>query len=148
MTAVMLAQFVNLGMAVMAAGNAVVRSGRLNLLIFQPSVFEALILESRLKKSAAPAATVVIGFIGLHIDEVFFTDYGFNNIPEIFGNRIAVTFPDNLAGILHRKFDFQILVPVGIDLESSFTDPFCIIFINVFDFEIVLQIEFFQSGPD
>jgi hypothetical protein len=148
MTAVMLAQFMNLGMAVMAAGNAVVGSGSLNLLIFQSSVFEALILEPRLQESAAPAATVIIGSVGMHVYKIFFADHRFHNESEIFGYRIAIALSDNLAWILNCKFDFQILVPVGVDFESPFTNPLGIIFINVLNFEIVLKVEFFQSGPD
>jgi len=49
---------------------------------------------------------------------------------------------------LYGKLDFKILVPVGIDFESSFPDPFGIIFVNIFYFKIVLKVEFFQSGPD
>ena len=39
MSAVVLAQFMNLGMAVVAPGNAVIRAGGLDLLIFQLSVY-------------------------------------------------------------------------------------------------------------
>ncbi|MDQ1331583.1 MAG: hypothetical protein QG578_1851 [Thermodesulfobacteriota bacterium] len=148
MSAVMLTQFMYLRMAVVAAGNTVVGAGSFNLLIFQPSVFEALVLESRLEESAAPAATVIIRFVGLHINKVFFSNYRFHYKPEIFGYRIAIAFSDNLTGVLYRKFDFKILVPVGIDFELSFTYPFRIIFINVLYFKIMLKVEFFQSGPD
>jgi hypothetical protein len=43
---------------------------------------------------------------------------------------------------------FQIPVPVGIDIQFALPDPFGVIFIDVLDFEIMLDVEFFQSGPD
>jgi hypothetical protein len=49
---------------------------------------------------------------------------------------------------LKCEFDFQILVPVGAGFQLSFPDPFGIVFIDVFYFKVVLDIEFFQSGPD
>lgn len=146
--AIVLAQFVNLGMAVMAAGNAVIRAGCFDLLIFQLSIYQALILEPGLQESAAAAAAVVVRFIGLHINEIFFTHHSLDNVTKIIRDRIAVALPDDLAGILNRKLDFQILVPVRIDLEFSFADPFGIIFVNVLNFKIVFNVEFFQSGPD
>ena len=148
MSAIMLTQFMNLGMAVMASGNAVIRSRGFNLIIFQLSIFQALFLEPGLQKSAAAAAAVVVRFIGLHVDEIFFTHHGFDHKTKIICNRIAIALSNDLAGILNREFDFQILVPVGIDLQFSFTDPFGIIFINVLNFKIVFDVEFFQSGPD
>jgi hypothetical protein len=53
-----------------------------------------------------------------------------------------------LAGILNRKFNFKILVPIGIDLEFSLSDPLGIILNDASDFKLVLDVEFFQSGPD
>jgi hypothetical protein len=147
-SAVVLAQFVNLGMAVVASGNAVVRAGCLDLLVFQFSILQTLILEPGLQKSAAAAAAVVVRFIGLHIDEIFFTHNGFDHETQIIRNRITKRLSDDLTGILDRELDLQILVPVGIDLQFSFTDPFGIIFIDVLYFKVVFDIEFFQSGPD
>jgi hypothetical protein len=104
-SAVMLAQLVNLGMAVVASGNAVIRAGRLYLLIFESAVFQALILEPGLKESAAAAAAIVIGSVGLHVDEVFFAHHGFDHKPKILGNGIAIALADDLAGILNRELD-------------------------------------------
>jgi hypothetical protein len=53
-----------------------------------------------------------------------------------------------LAGVLNGEFDFQVFVPVRIDLQFAFANPFGVIFINVLDLEMMLEIEFFQSGPD
>ena len=147
-TAIMLTQFMNLGMAVMTSGNTVIRSRGFNLIIFQLSIYQALILEPGLQESAAAAATVIVRFIGLHVNEIFFTHHRLDHKTKIIRNWVAIALSNNLAGILNRKFDFQVLVPVGIDLQFSFTDPFCIVFINVFNFKIVFDVEFFQSGPD
>jgi hypothetical protein len=147
-TAIMLTQFMNLGMAVMTSGNAVIRSRGFNLIIFQLSILQALFFEPGLQKSAAAAAAVVIRFIGLHVNEIFFTHHRLDHETKIICDRIAIALSNNLARILNREFDFQVLVPVGIDLQVSFTDPFGIIFIDVLNFEVVFDVEFFQSGPD
>ena len=144
----MFAELMNLGMTVMTSGNAVIRTRCLDLLILQLAIGQALLLKPGLQKPAAAAAAVIVGFIGLHINEVFLAHNCLDHITQIFSNGIAETFSNNLARILNRKLDFQILVPVGIDFQFPLTDPFGIIFINVLDFKIVFDIEFFQSGPD
>ena len=146
--AVMFAQFVNLGMAVVATGNAVIGTGGLDLVVFEFAILEAFFLEARLQESAAAAAAIVIGPVGLHVDEVFFADHGLDNEAQIFGNGVAETLAHDLARVLHGKLDFEILVPVGIDLELALADPFGIVFIDVLDDKVVLDIEFFQSCQD
>jgi hypothetical protein len=146
--AVMLAEFMNLGVAIVAPGNAVIGAGGLDLLILETAVFQALLLESGLQKTAAAAATKIVGPVGLHVDKILFAHNRLDHEAEIFGNGIAVALAHDLARVLNREFDFQILVPIGIDLEFTLTDPFGIVLIDIFDLEIVLKIEFFQSGPD
>ena len=51
-----------------------------------------------------------------------------------------------LAGL--KKFDFQILVPVGIDIQFALPDPFGVVFIDIFDLKFVGNIELFQSCQD
>jgi hypothetical protein len=53
-----------------------------------------------------------------------------------------------LAGVLHCELDFAVFVPAGVYLEAALADPFGIVLIDVFDFELMLDIEFFQSRPD
>jgi hypothetical protein len=84
----------------------------------------------------------------LHVDKIFFTHYRLHGISQILGHRIPKAFADQLAGVLNRKFNLKILVPVGIDLEFSLTDPLGIILNDAPDFKIVIDVEFFQSGPD
>ena len=93
-------------MAVMTACNAVIGSGCLNLFIFQPAVFKALVFESGLEKSAAAAAAIIIRFVGGHVYKIFFTNNGFDNKPKVVCNRVAVCLTDNLARILNRKLKF------------------------------------------
>jgi len=146
--AVVLAELMDLGVAVVAAGNAVSRPGFLDLVVLEPAELQALLLEAGLEKSAPAAAAVVVGPVGLHIDKVFFAHNGFNHESQIFRNRIAVALAYDLAGILNRKFDLQVLVPVGIDLQPALADPFGIVFINVLDDKVVLDVELFQSCQD
>ncbi|BBO67634.1 hypothetical protein DSCA_15640 [Desulfosarcina alkanivorans] len=145
---VVLAQFVDLGMAVVAGGDAVIRLGCLDLAILERPVLEALLLESGLQETAAAAAAEIVGAVGLHVDEVFFADYGFDHVTQVFGNRIAVAFANDLAGVLDGEFNLQVFVPVGVDLQFALADPFGVIFIDAFDFKVVSDVEFFQSGPD
>jgi hypothetical protein len=147
-TAVMFAEFVNLGMAVVAAGNAVIRTGGLDLLILEPTVLETLLLESGLEEAAAAAATEVVGAVGLHVDEIFLTHDGFHHEAKVFGNGITKAFAHDLAGILNGELDLQVFVPVGVDLQSAFANPFGVVFVDVFNFKVVLEVEFCQSGPD
>ncbi len=104
-SAEMLAQFVNLSVTVVAPGNAVIRAGRLDLLVFQSAVLQALFLKPGLQESAAAAAAVVIGTIGLHVDEIFLAHNRFDNKAKIFRDGIAIALSNDLAGILNREFD-------------------------------------------
>jgi hypothetical protein len=84
----------------------------------------------------------------VHVDEIFFTHNRFHGISQIFGHRIPKALSNQLAGILNRKFNFQVLVPVGIDLQLSFPDPLGIKLDDTLDLKVVLNFEFFQSDPD
>ena len=55
---------------------------------------------------------------------------------------------DYLTRILNRKFDLQILVPIRIDLELALPDPLGVVFVNVLDFKLMWNVEFFQSCQD
>ena len=148
MAAVMLAELMNLGMAVMAAGDTVSRSGSFYLFIFQPAEFQPLLFHSGLEKTAAAAATIIVGPVGGHIHKVFFPDDGFDHVAQIFSNGVPKTLAHDLAGILDGKFNLQILVPIGVYFEPSLTNPFGIVFIDIFDDKVMLDVEFFQSCQD
>ncbi len=146
--AIMMGEFMDLSMAVMTPGNAIGRAAGLDLFVLEPAIFQALLLETRLEKTAAAATAVVIRLIRRHLHQVFFSDCLLNGVSEIVGNGIAEAFSNNLARILNGKLDFQILIPVGIRLQFPFSDPFSVIFVNILCFKVVSYIEFFQSGPD
>jgi hypothetical protein len=59
-----------------------------------------------LQKTAATAAAVVIGTVGLHVDKIFFPHDGLYDKAQVFGDWVAITFAHNLARILDSKFDF------------------------------------------
>ena len=105
-TAVVLAKLMNLGMAVVTTCNAIVRSGRLNLIVFQATEFQPSILVSGLKKTTPTTAAVIIGTVRMHLDKIFFAHHGSDHKAQIFGNGVSVTFAHDLAGILDRKLDF------------------------------------------
>jgi hypothetical protein len=147
-TAVMLTEFMNLGMTIVTAGNTIVRSGHLNLSVFQPTEFKALLFVSGLQKTTPSAATVIIGPIGLHVDKVFLPHHGFYHKAQILGDGVSVAFAHNLARILDREFDLQILVPVRIDIQLSLPNPLGVVLINAFNLKFVGNIEFFQSCQD
>jgi len=145
---VMFTELMDLCMAVVAGSDAVISTGGLDLIIFDLSIDQTFILESGLEKTATAAAAEVVGFVGGHVHKIFFPHHGFHHKAQIIGNGIAIAFSDNLTGILDGELDFQVLVPVGIDLETAFPDPFGIIFIDIFNFKVVFYVKFFQSGPD
>ena len=144
----MLTELMNLGMAIMAAGDTVIRTGRLYLVVLQLAKFQTIFLHSGLEETAAAPTAIVVGSVGSHIYKVFFPDDRFDHIAQIFGNGIPITLAHDLTGVLDRKFNFQILVPIGIYLELSLANPFCIVFIDVLDDKVVLDVEFFQSCQD
>jgi hypothetical protein len=138
----------NLGMAIVAWRNAVCRAGGLDLIKFKLAVFPSGFLKSGLQETAAAAAAVIVRPVGRHINIIFFTHHGFDDIPKVFGHRITQAFSNQLTRILGGKFYFQILVPVGTDFELSVTNPLGIVFNDASEFKIVRDVEFFQSGPD
>lgn len=109
---IMLAQFVDLGMTVVTACNAVICPCSLNLCIFNFSIFKALVFKTGLQKTTAAAAAIVIGSIRLHIYKVFFPYNGFDDKSQILCNRVSIAFSDNLARILNCKFNFKIFIPI------------------------------------
>ena len=143
-----LGQIMDLSMTVMAWRDAIVCSGCQNLVHLHLAVFMAFIRPAVLEETATATAAVVVGFVGGHVNEVFFPDHCLDYKPEVFGHRISKGFSYQLAGILNRKLDLKVFVPIGICLESSFLDPFCIELNDTDNLELVFDVEFFQSGPD
>lgn len=84
----------------------------------------------------------------MHFDEIFFAHNGFHHEPQIVGRWIPIALPHDLAWILGRKFELQILIPIRIDLKLSFPDPFGVVPVDACDLQVCFDIEFLQSGPD
>ena len=137
-----------LGMTVMTGSDAVGCFGGKDLVGLGLAVGASLFLESGLQESAAAATAEIVGFIGLHINKIFFPYHSLDNISQIVCNRIAKRFSNQLAGVLNRKFDFPVLVPIRRGFEFSFFYPLCVKLNNALDFKIVRDLEFCQSGPD
>ena len=138
----------DLRMAVMAGGDAIVRTSCQNLVQLHFAVFMTRLGKARLQVSAATAAAVIVGFIGVHIHKIFFPDHGLDHKTEVICYWVTKGFSYQLAGVLDRKFDLQVLVPIGIYLKLSFPDPLCIKLNDALNFKVVGNVEFFQSGPD
>ena len=146
--AVMLTELMNLSMAIMAAGDTVIRAGRLYLFVLQPAELETLFFHAGLEETAAAAAAIIVGPVGGHIDKILFSDDRFDHVSQVFGNGIAKSLAHDLTGVLYGKFYLEVLVPVGVDFKPSFPDPLGIVFINVLDDKVVFDVELFQSCQD
>lgn len=144
----MMADIMYLGMTVVTAGNAVIGPGLDDLVELDLAVGPPLLGIARLQEAAATATAVVVRLVRRHLDDVFLADYRFDDKAEIIGNRIAKALADNLAGILDGEGDAKIFIPVGVNFQPPLANPLGVILVDGSNFEVVLDIEFFQSGPD
>lgn len=145
---VVLLEIVNLRVAIVTGGDAIIRIRLLDLFKFQAAIVAPRLGQARLQKAAASPAAEIVGAVGGHVDKIFFADDGSNDETQILGNGVAQGLSDQLAGILYREFDLQILVPVRADLELALTDPLGVVFDNAFDLEVVFDVELVQPDPD
>ena len=76
---VMLTELMNLGMAIMAAGDTVIRTGFLYLFVLQSTECQTLLFHAGLEETAAAAAAIIVGPVGDHIDKIFFSDDRFDH---------------------------------------------------------------------
>ena len=143
-----LAQIVYLGMAVVARRNTIVGTGFDDLIKLELTIIPSGFGIAGLEKSASSSTTVIVAFVGGHIDKVFLPDHSPDHKTKIFGHRITKRLPHQLTRILSSKLDLQVLVPVTVYFKLSFPDPLGIILDDAFDLEIGLDIEFLQSEPD
>jgi hypothetical protein len=148
MSSEMMTNIVDLGMAVMTAGDAIIRTGGHNLVKFNFPVGAPFFGEAGLQEPAATTTTVIIGLIWGHLDDIFLTHHRLDDKSQVISDFVTFAFADNLAGILNRKLDFSVLIPGGTDFESALSDPFGIVGINRSNFKLMVDIEFFQSSPD
>jgi hypothetical protein len=141
-------QIVDLGVAVVAGGDGVGRFGGQDLIGLELAVGPAFIRVSGLQEPAAAAAAKVVGAVGVHVDEVLFTDHRLDHEAQVLGDRVTECFSYQLAGVLDGELDFAVLVPFGTGLQLALADPLGIVLNDAFDFEVVVELEFIQSEPD
>jgi hypothetical protein len=141
-------QVVDLGVAVVTRRDTVTCLSGQDLVGFAFAIGAALFRITGLKESATTATAVVVRAVGVHFHEIFFTHNSFDNVAQVLGHRISKGFPNELARILYGKLDLTFPVPLGIDLEFSLADPLGVVLNDTLDFKIIVDLEFFQSGPD
>ena len=146
--AIVLAQLMDLGVAVVATCDAVSGTGFLDLGIFDLTVGEAFIFVARLEETTAATAAEVVALVGVHVDEVLFANNRFHNKAQVVCGFVAVGLTDDLAGILNGELDTKFFVPVRVDGKLAFADPLGVEVVDAFNFEVVLDVEFFQSCQD
>lgn len=71
----MVTEVVHLGMAVVTAGNAIVRAGFHDLIVFKLSISPAFVSIARLQESTAAAAAIIVGLVWRHFDDIFCTNH-------------------------------------------------------------------------
>jgi hypothetical protein len=102
----------DLGMAIVAGRNAICCLCRKNLIGFCLAIGPSLFLEPGLQESTTTATAEIIRPIGGHVYKIFFSNHGPDHISQLFGNRITKGFSYQLTGILNRKLDLTLPVPV------------------------------------
>jgi hypothetical protein len=112
----MMRDVMNLRVAVVAARYTVIGTCFNYLIKFILAVSPALLLEPRLEKTTAAAATIIVGLVRRHFDDIFLAHYFFHDVAQVFCNSFAIAFPHYLAGILDGELDLALLVPVRVDL--------------------------------
>jgi len=120
----------NLSMTVMAAGNTVIGACFDYLVELEFTVGSAFLSIPGLEEAAAAAATVIIGFVRRHFDDILCSDNLLHDIAQVISNGIAISLAYDLTGILNGKLDFTLFIPVRINLQAPLADPFGVILIN------------------
>ena len=144
----MLTHVFDLGVAVVAGRDDILRAGGHDLIEFDPAVGPALFRESALEGAASAAAAVVVDPAGDHVHEILLAHDRFDYETQLVGHLLAQGLADDVARILNRELDFQVPVPVGIDLEFALSDPLGVELDDAGEFEPVGDIEFSQSFQD
>lgn len=142
------AKITDLRVAVVAWRNTIINPRVLDLIEFHFTIVSPGFSKPGLQITSPSAAAVVVGSVGMHVNKVFFTHNGFDDKPQVFCNRITKRLSYQLAGVLNGELHLEILVPIRVDFQSSFPDPFGIALNDRNDLKMVRNIEFLQSGPD
>jgi hypothetical protein len=101
----MLRQIMNLGVAVMASRNAIISSGRHDLVKFHLSILATFFSITGLQEPTAATATVIVAPVGGHLNDIFLPNNGFDNVAQIIRHRLPKAFADDLAWVLNREFN-------------------------------------------
>ena len=109
---IVFSKIMDLGMAVVACCDAIISASRNDLVKFYLPVLMSGLGVTGLQISAATAATVVVGLVGIHFNKIFFSHNRLYNIAKIIRHRISKAFAHDLTRVLNRKLDLQILVPI------------------------------------
>ena len=112
------------------------------------AVRSALLGKPALQGAAAAATAVVVGTAGNHIDKIFFTHNGLDHEAHVVRHLIAPGLAHDVAGILAGELNFQVFVPVGIDLKLALADPLGVEGDDACEVKLVLDVEFFESFQD
>lgn len=143
-----LAKIMDLGMAIVARSNAVIGLCCQNLVELDLAILTTFFSIPGLEKPSASAAAKVVGLVGPHFDEIFFPNKALDHVTQIVCHWIPETFTHDLTRILNRELDLSFLIPVGVDLELSFSNPLGIILVDAGNLKVIRNIEFFQSFQD
>lgn len=135
-------------MAVVTRGDAIGCPGCLDLLQFGFPIVMAGFRKPGLQETATAATAVIVGAVGVHIDNVFFSNDGFQYKSEVFRNRISKALSHQLARILNSELNLQVFVPIRAYLQFPFPDPLRVVLNDTFNFKIIRDVEFLQSDPD
>jgi len=73
-------QVVDLGVAVVAGRDGVRRPGGQDLVGLKLAVFSPFVGKAGLQETAAAAAAEIVGAVGVHIDEIFFTHHSLDYV--------------------------------------------------------------------
>lgn len=110
---VVFGKVVDLGVAIVAGGDAVMGAGSQNLIALPQTIGPTLLGESCLEGSSAATAAIIVGFVGVHIHEVFFSNEFFDHEAEVVGNGVPQGFAHQLARVLDGELQSQLCIPIA-----------------------------------
>lgn len=123
----MVTNVMDLGMTIVASGNAVICSGIHNLIEFYLAIGPACFSMPGLEETTATAATEVVRFVWSHFHHIFCANNRTYDKSQIIGDGITKALSYDLTWVLNGEFYFALFVPVGVYFKASFTDPFGIV---------------------
>ena len=144
----MLTHVFDLGVAVVAGRDDILRAGGHDLIELDFAVGPTLVGKPALQGAAPATAAVVVDSAGDHVHEIILTDDGLDHEAQFIGHLLAQGLADDIARILDRELDLQVPVPVGVDLELALTNPLGVELDDTGERKAVGNLEFSQSFQD